>query len=638
VREWIATSHLPYSEVNTVNHEVVFELSSDVVERLSIEGTEGMGLEFGEVYRGHLTQDNVKVVVTAIKEAAQSIKNRVGSDRNGNTATVLVHVPIGGDVKQDQAIQMLFRRQIAQKIYTRPGANVSPDQLKTILEGTLSVAKVDMEQRALREKEVVTFLLSNGVSITGTISELKGSKETLHKELESKISRSQSWDRERNLKASGSAEAKTPIVGGSYSVSFENYDKNQGSASQEDFHRLVDNLDRAIDGKFLMATLTVDQLNTIQTIDHDRSETVMGSFEVGTLRLPQVLAFERSYKLVVSADTPEESVYASIQKAIQEAPAHSRLVIMPGLYRESIILNKPLVIEGQKREDVIVLADDDSCIRSSTESCVVRNLTLRGCAGLKGGKYFAVDIPRGRLRLEDCDITNDSLACIGIHGKGTDPLIKNCNIQKTARWGILIYDEAKGRIEDSQISCTNCGIEVIEKASPLVQRCTFEADILLAAFVNDASATFRNCLFRIHRVGPPFYKYRGAILRIKGHAHLSTPDCTVQGGDKKATLHHNAFASHLALIPTSAQPNRSDLLMVVFVNGFDEILSCWSDTENGVLLTNEDWIRLHNVKAYRDMDPGEATYQILHKILGSHMRGYQRRIRTLEFSGKAHYR
>ena len=87
------------------------------------------------------------------------------------------------------------------------------------------------------------------------------------------------------------------------------------------------------------------------------------------------------------------------------------------MYEEGVIIDEQVEIVGDGPVEKIV-------IRSAAASCIqmraaaqarVAGLTLQGVAG-DGEGAFAVDIEQGRLVLEDCRITSETLSCVAVHG------------------------------------------------------------------------------------------------------------------------------------------------------------------------------------------------------------------------------
>lgn len=182
----------------------------------------------------------------------------------------------------------------------------------------------------------------------------------------------------------------------------------------------------------------------------------------------------RSSLIVVSG--AGEGDYASLSEALRAAAPGSRLLVRPGLYRESLIIDRPVeIISDGTQEDIIITSASASCVLMRTDEATMRGLTLRQEADSSNGGdgFFAVDISQGRLTLEDCDITSNALSCIGVHNDLTNPLIRRCRIHKSADSGIYIFNAASGTVEDCEIyNNSNVGVAIADRSTPVIRRCT----------------------------------------------------------------------------------------------------------------------------------------------------------------------
>ena len=199
--------------------------------------------------------------------------------------------------------------------------------------------------------------------------------------------------------------------------------------------------------------------------------------------------------LVVSARGG--AAYRTIGDAILDAPSGAKIVVRPGTYEEGVVIDRgiQLVAEGTTDAVVIESPDKDGVLIETSEPVTIRGFTIRTVAGRSGGKYYGVDIAEGRVTMQDCDVTSDSLACIAIHGRGTNPTIQRCRIRDGAAGGIFIYDGALGLIEDCNISGTAlAGIEVKEASNPTVRRTRVHDGEVGGIFVNNRGAgVYEDC-------------------------------------------------------------------------------------------------------------------------------------------------
>ncbi len=164
--------------------------------------------------------------------------------------------------------------------------------------------------------------------------------------------------------------------------------------------------------------------------------------------------------------------YTSISEAIKNVSANSIIMVKPGLYQEFFIINKPLEIIGEgEKETVIIQCSNSYCFAMQTDYATVKNMTFKRLAGTEETDGYTIDIAQGNLVLEACDITSESLACIGIYGINTTPEISFCSIHGSTKGsGVYIYENAKGLITDCEIyDNAFSGVAITSSADPLIK-------------------------------------------------------------------------------------------------------------------------------------------------------------------------
>jgi F-box protein 11 len=216
--------------------------------------------------------------------------------------------------------------------------------------------------------------------------------------------------------------------------------------------------------------------------------------------------------------------YRTIGEALRAAPANARILVRPGRYTEGIKIERPVEIIGDgPREAIVVEPTDTDCVYMDTDRATVRGLTLRQRSGSKSRNFFAVDIPKGQLLLEDCDITSDSLACVGIHGTTADPLIRNCLIRDGKQSGIFAYDGAGGLIEDCEVTAnTLAGVEIKSGATTTLRNCQIHDGKGSGVFINENGyATLEGC---------DIYSNTLAGIEIKKGGRPTLRECKLHDG------------------------------------------------------------------------------------------------------------
>lgn len=162
--------------------------------------------------------------------------------------------------------------------------------------------------------------------------------------------------------------------------------------------------------------------------------------------------------------------FPTISAAIEAAHPGDRIRVWPGLYQERLVVTKPLEILGDgARGDIEVQSTEGSVLHFAANIGRVSNLTLRRLNG-GSGQGFAIDITQGRLELEGCDITSQSLSCVAIRN-GADPRLRGNKIRDGAQAGVIVYAGGLGTLEDNEITGNGLsGVSIETGGDPTVRR------------------------------------------------------------------------------------------------------------------------------------------------------------------------
>lgn len=166
--------------------------------------------------------------------------------------------------------------------------------------------------------------------------------------------------------------------------------------------------------------------------------------------------------------------YSTIGEAIRNATPGTQIMVHPGVYRESVSIDKSVQIIGEGAvERIVIEAEYASAVVMQSGRAKVQGISLRNKAGAGiNALYPTVRISMGELTLEDCNITSKSGSCVEVSGLGISPIIRRCRIFEGKAAGIDIYSGAAGIIEDCEIYANAIvGIAVGNGARPAIRRC-----------------------------------------------------------------------------------------------------------------------------------------------------------------------
>jgi parallel beta-helix repeat protein len=171
----------------------------------------------------------------------------------------------------------------------------------------------------------------------------------------------------------------------------------------------------------------------------------------------------------ITVDAFHRGDYASLTEALKAAKPGTRILVRPGLYREGLVIDKPVEIVGDgDRSDIVFEAVGKDVVLFKSSMGRITNLTLRQMGG--EGKWYCVDIAQGRLDLEDSDITSQGGACVAIHD-GADPRLRRNIIHDGNTTGVFVYTKGKGTLEENEIyGNTLAGVEIKDGGNPTLRR------------------------------------------------------------------------------------------------------------------------------------------------------------------------
>jgi tRNA A-37 threonylcarbamoyl transferase component Bud32 len=247
--------------------------------------------------------------------------------------------------------------------------------------------------------------------------------------------------------------------------------------------------------------------------------------------------------------------HTRIGDAVRAAPPGTRVLVRPGLYREELLLDKPLEVFGEGPPGgVIVEGTRAPCLRLGAAWAAVRGLTLRGRRG-------AVEIPGGRLLLEDCTVTGETQAGVAVHGPTADPVLRRCRVQHGRAAGVHVWDGGRGRLEECDVAGHgSAGVRAELGGSPLLWRCHIRDN-----------------------------RHDGVHVSASGAVTLEECDVTGNGGAGVAVTYEGTAALHRCRVHDGGGPG-----VWVAAHGRGALLDThvWRQSGPGVAVGPGGWARL----------------------------------------------
>jgi F-box protein 11 len=249
--------------------------------------------------------------------------------------------------------------------------------------------------------------------------------------------------------------------------------------------------------------------------------------------------------VIVTVAKRGQADYRTIGEAIHAAGIGARIVVGPGTYYESVVIDRPVAIEGNgPRAEIVIECGNGECLRMETDQALVQGLTLRGRGPTATGERSVVLVRRGQLRLVACDVASDlDGPAVRVAGRDANPTIRRCRIHRSKGGGVLFEESANGTLDDCELVANRTyGVATRTGATPLVRSCAIEGGGNGIFVTEHGLGRFELCdlsgnelAVRINEAGNPFLwrckihdaKTEGVSIYEAGEGTLD--DCKVYG-------------------------------------------------------------------------------------------------------------
>jgi len=184
-------------------------------------------------------------------------------------------------------------------------------------------------------------------------------------------------------------------------------------------------------------------------------------------------------EVVVDQHTRITGEYRTIGDALDAVKPKTRILVHPGVYAESVTIDKPVeILADGVKGSVAVSTSRANCLRIRTDEARVRGFIFNST------EASAVDISRGKVVLEDCDVISQGGSGISIHGSTADPRILRCTVRgNDDDVCISATRRARGTVEGGDLSGNLVGFDIYDAANLNVLGCTIHDQSRYGIFV-----------------------------------------------------------------------------------------------------------------------------------------------------------
>ena len=212
------------------------------------------------------------------------------------------------------------------------------------------------------------------------------------------------------------------------------------------------------------------------------------------------VAYWRSRPKRLIVDASGSGDYRTIASAVLAARPADTIVLRPGTYKETLVINNDVQITGEGgRSKVIVegAPGQGAVFKFTAGSATLTGLTIRvvGTGPADKGRG-AIGVLAGTPVIEDCDLTSSAGSAVYIHGAGANPVIRNCTIRNGSGSGVFVNDQGQGKIERCVISGNTLGgVQISTGGNPVVRDCEIRDGKQSGVFVwEQGKGTIERCV------------------------------------------------------------------------------------------------------------------------------------------------
>lgn len=229
----------------------------------------------------------------------------------------------------------------------------------------------------------------------------------------------------------------------------------------------------------------------------------MGGFESPGVAVPATRPADPVGETLAAEDTPFQQIKVgkggrgqclSLKVALRQAQPGAEILMLPGVYRESVVVDRAVTILAVGGPGEVVIEGVHSTpVELKAPGATLRGLTLRAPAGQQ-----ALRIQGGTSSLEGCVLESDAVGA-QLEGAGTTAHLVACTITGDGRQGVVVGEGAQVRIDGGSIAgCQAAGLLVASGGQATVSRMA---------------------------IGPG----EGVALRVLGRGHAVLEDCELTG-------------------------------------------------------------------------------------------------------------
>jgi len=188
----------------------------------------------------------------------------------------------------------------------------------------------------------------------------------------------------------------------------------------------------------------------------------------------------------------------SLRVAMRQAVAGMQILLLPGVYRESVVIDKDVTLLGEGDPSGVILESPRGpCLTLQSPRISIQGLTLRKAwaPGDDPDPAPAVLVLSGLGQMGNCEILSDAEPAVSLQGGGTSLTLRNCVLGGQGTIGIQAKSGASATLEDCSLGGhRQAELQALGASTLLLKRCALRNGLGVGVQVCGGSqATLEDC-------------------------------------------------------------------------------------------------------------------------------------------------
>ena len=136
-----------------------------------------------------------------------------------------------------------------------------------------------------------------------------------------------------------------------------------------------------------------------------------------------------------------------VQAAIDRCPPGGCVLLLPGTHAGPLVLAANKVVHVFGRSQATLQTVGGEVVTSAANKATIDGLIVRTEAHASGKGHHGILITAGNLRVQNCNVSNQSRSGICVTGPAADPFIVDCCLHHCAQAGISLNEGCRGTVK-----------------------------------------------------------------------------------------------------------------------------------------------------------------------------------------------